>query len=73
MAVLKPAVRLGLGWALMLAGALALLDACLATALRSRALTAVEALAGSALAAVGLVLRRTTLANRGESDDNGGG
>ncbi len=70
MAALKPAVRLGLGWALMLAGAWGLLDACLAPAPRGKTLTALEALGGAALAAAGLFLRRMTLAKLGAVDDS---
>lgn len=73
MAALKPAIRLGLGWALMLAGAWVLLDACLTPALRGRTLTALEALGGSALAAAGLYLRRATLAKRAGPGDRDGG
>jgi hypothetical protein len=58
---MKAIGRLAMGWGLMLAGALLLLDSGLPVALRSRAGQAVEALAGFGLAAAGWMTRRAVV------------
>lgn len=54
-------VRLVLGWTLMLAGVLLLLDATMPAKSRGRTGEAFESLAGAALAAGGWYLRRTAI------------
>jgi len=58
---MKAIGRLAMGWGLMLAGALLLLDSGLPVALRSRAGQAVEALAGCGLAVAGWMTRRAVV------------
>ena len=60
---MKPIARLGLGWLLMLGGAVLLLESSLALRPHGRTLAAVEALAGFALAVAGWWLRRTATRN----------
>ena len=58
---MKRLVRLVLGWVLMLAGVLLLLDVALPTKSRGRAGETAEALVGFALAAGGWYLRRVAV------------
>jgi hypothetical protein len=58
MAGWKPNVRIGLGWMLMMAGAMAILDSGTALRPRSKFLSGAEALGGFVLIVIGWWLRR---------------
>jgi hypothetical protein len=58
----KPIVMLGCGWALMLAGALLLMDACVRYRPDNPARAALESTGGFAIVVVGWLLRRVAIA-----------
>jgi hypothetical protein len=63
MAGWKPIARLGLGWALMLAGAIAIFDSGTALRPQNKLLSGAEALGGFALVVAGWWLRRRVTRN----------
>jgi hypothetical protein len=67
MAGLKPILRLGCGWLLMLAGAVLIVDGGLPSRSNGPNVAIAETLAGFVLAVIGWVLRRTVLAKPGRN------
>lgn len=68
----KPIALLGCGWALMLGGALLLMDAGVRYQPERSSLAAVEAVVGFGVAVVGWLLRRAALAKAGARKNDAG-